>query len=90
MVMLGWGKYHSRILDILQTGIDLGVEEGGDTLGMVTELGTRLQNNVAPVRLFQTVLRLALLRIFQQQKFASLAFRIIAYRVSKFCFFVLL
>ena len=45
--------------------------------GRVFKITLRL----APVRLFQTVSRL--LRIFQQQKFTSLAFRVIAYCVSK-------
>ena len=45
--------------------------------GRVFKITLRL----APVRLFQTVSRLS--RIFQQQKFTSLAFRVIAYCVSK-------
>ena len=43
----------------------------------------KITSRLAPVHLFQTVSCLALSRIFQQQKFASLAFCIIAYRVSK-------
>ena len=50
---------------------------------------SKMTLRLAPVRLFQTVSRLALSRFFQPKKFASLAFRVIAYRVSKFFFFFL-
>ena len=45
--------------------------------------GSKITLLLAPVRLFQKVLRLVLSRIFQQKNFTSLAFRVIAYRVSK-------
>ena len=43
----------------------------------------KIMSHLATVHLFQTVSRLALLRIFQKKIFASLAFRIIMYRISK-------
>ena len=43
----------------------------------------KIMLHLATVHLFQTMSRLALLRIFQKKIFASLAFRIIMYRISK-------
>ena len=44
---------------------------------------SKITSRLAPVRRFQTLSRLALSRIYKQKNFASLAFRVIAYRVSK-------
>ena len=43
----------------------------------------KITSRLAPVHLFQTVSHLALLRIFQQKNFASLAFCVIAHCISE-------